>query len=168
MKRFVASVIFFLVASTGVVAAQALEPPSGEVVLMVSGDIAVTNSDEAALFDLEMLSALPVVRFTTSTIWTEGENTFEGAPLSELLRAVGANGGTLRATAINDYAIEIPVPELQDDVPIVAYRMNGEPMSRRQKGPLWIVYPYDSDARYRSEIVYSRSIWQLDRLEVTK
>ncbi len=45
--------------------------------------------------------------------------------------------------------------------------MNGETMPVRRKGPLWIVYPYDSDEAYRSEAIYSRSIWQLDRIEVT-
>jgi len=29
---------------------------------------------------------------------------------------------------------------------------------------LWIVYPYDSDNRFQSEIYFSRSIWQLARL----
>ena len=52
--------------------------------------------------------------------------------------------------------------------PLVAYEMDGETMSRRQKGPLWIVYPFDSDADFRSEVIYSRSIWQLDRLEIVK
>jgi hypothetical protein len=40
-------------------------------------------------------------------------------------------------------------------------------MSVRDKGPLWVIYPYDSDD-YRSEVIYSRSIWQLDRLEVVQ
>jgi hypothetical protein len=43
--------------------------------------------------------------------------------------------------------------------------MDGKTMSVRDKGPLWIIYPYDSSADYRTEVVYSRSIWQLDRIE---
>jgi hypothetical protein len=39
-------------------------------------------------------------------------------------------------------------------------------MSVRDKGPLWLVYPYDSAAKYQSEVVFSRSIWQLNRLEI--
>ncbi|RYH00603.1 oxidoreductase, partial [Salipiger sp. IMCC34102] len=39
-------------------------------------------------------------------------------------------------------------------------------MQVRDKGPLWIVYPYDDTPEYRSEVIYSRSIWQLDRIEV--
>jgi hypothetical protein len=50
--------------------------------------------------------------------------------------------------------------------PIVAFARNGAPMPLRDKGPLWIVYPYDSNPDYQSELIYSRSIWQLDRIEV--
>lgn len=89
-------------------------------------------------------------------------------PLSSLLDRLGVSSGTIRAQAINDYAIEIPVADIETEAPMIAYAMNGENMSRREKGPLWVIYPYDSDAKYRSEVVYSRSIWQLDRIEVVK
>jgi hypothetical protein len=39
-------------------------------------------------------------------------------------------------------------------------------MTVRDKGPLWIVYPYDAKPEYRQELIYSRSIWQLDHIEV--
>ena len=39
-------------------------------------------------------------------------------------------------------------------------------MSLRDKGPLWIVYPFDSNPSYSTEVTYARSIWQLDRIEV--
>ncbi len=52
--------------------------------------------------------------------------------------------------------------------PIIAYLLNGEEMSIRDKGPLWVIYPFDSDADFRSEVVFSRSIWQLDRLEILR
>ncbi|MEC8574513.1 MAG: oxidoreductase, partial [Pseudomonadota bacterium] len=41
-------------------------------------------------------------------------------------------------------------------------------MSLRDKGPLWIVYPFDSDPAYQTEAIYSRSIWQLEEITVTK
>jgi hypothetical protein len=38
-------------------------------------------------------------------------------------------------------------------------------MSIREKGPLWLVYPYDLNKAYQSETIYSRSIWQLVRID---
>jgi len=147
--------------------AQDLPAPEGEVLLTVSGDVATTNTEEGtAAFDLAMLEELGGETIETSTIWTDGTHSFEGVSLQVLVEALGLEGETLRATAINDYAVEIPLTDAVEGGPIVAYRMDGDVMSVRDKGPLWIVYPYDSNADYRSEVIYSRSIWQLDRIEV--
>ncbi len=144
-----------------------LPAPSGDILLTISGNVSQTNTDEGtAEFDLGMLQNLGQVEFNTTTIWTDGVNTFAGVPLAAVLNRLGITSGNLRATAINDYAIDLPVSEVGDQAPIIAYHLNGAPMSRRDKGPLWIVYPYDSDGKFRSEIIYSRSIWQLDRIVV--
>lgn len=148
--------------------AEELPVPEADSLLTVSGHISRTNVQDTAQFDLEMLKAMTVTTVTTTTIWTEGEQVFEGVPLAALLVAVGAEGTTVLASAINDYTVEIPVDSITEDVPIVAFSQNGEEMSRRQKGPLWIIYPYDSDPEYQTEVVYSRSIWQLDRIELAK
>ena len=60
--------------------------------------------------------------------------------------------------------MDIPAESANADAPMVAYHIDGEIMSSREKGPLWVVYPYDQDVKYRTELIYSRSIWQLDRL----
>ena len=68
--------------------------------------------------------------------------------------------------ALNDYAVDIPVADAVEGGPIVAYEIDGKALPIRNRGPLWIVYPYDARADYRSEVVYARSIWQLDRLDI--
>ncbi len=115
---------------------------------------------------LEALDALPQSAFVTTTIWTDGAVAFSGVSLKTLLDHFMAKGVEVELVALNDYAIKIPFEELEDDIPIIATRMGGEVMSVRDKGPFWLVYPYDSDPKYRSEVVYSRSIWQLSRVKV--
>lgn len=146
--------------------AETLPRPADDVILTVTGEIANTNADGAAEFDLAMLEALPATEYTTETIWTEGEHTFRGVALGELMDRVGAEGSTISAVAINDYAVDIPMSDAAKGRALVAYRLDGETMSVREKGPLWIVYPYSSDADFRSEVIYSRSIWQLKELKV--
>lgn len=140
--------------------------PTGEVILTIDGAITETNGDGVAQFDLDQIKALPAATFTTTTTWTTGDQEFTGVPLKALLEAVGATGGTITATALNNYAVDIPAETLSDTAPIVAYLINGETFSRRDKGPLWIVYPYDSDPQYQTELVYGWSIWQLSNLTV--
>ncbi|TPW29112.1 oxidoreductase [Martelella alba] len=149
------------------VSAADLAMPEGPVILRVSGAISATNTpDGEAVFDRAMLDALPQEDFTTGTVWTEGTNHFSGVPLSDLLGLVGANGKMLKLVALNDYAVEIPVADIDPKAPIIASHLDGEEMSVRDKGPLWLVFPFDDNPAYRSEVTYSQSIWQLAKIEV--
>ncbi|MBU2994501.1 molybdopterin-dependent oxidoreductase [Octadecabacter sp. 1_MG-2023] len=152
----------------GAARADDVPPPNGDVILTVTGT--VQSSDEALNreFDYESLSALGLDRIDTSTIWTDGVQTFEGVSLKSFIDSLGIEDGTLFATAINDYTVEIPVSDAVENGPIIAFVMNGERMTVRDKGPLWIIYPYDASSSYRTEVIYSRSIWQLDRIEVVE
>lgn len=124
------------------------------------------QTEPAAQYTIEDLRALEPVTFETETIWTTGPQQFTGVPLAVLMQQMGVSGGQLVAHAVNDYSVEIPVSDAVEGGPIVAFERNGAEMSLRNKGPLWVVYPYDSNPDYRTEEVYSRSIWQLDRIVI--
>ena len=128
--------------------------------------LSISNGQTTIELALSDLDQMPQVTFTTTTIWTEGDVTFSGVPLSHLLEHAVATGVTLRMMALNDYAVDMPIDEIEDLHPIVATRMNGEKMRVRDKGPYWIVYPYDSDPGLQTETTYARSIWQLKSLSV--
>lgn len=142
-----------------------LAAPKGDVLLTVSGNVGVSNANGAAALDREMLEAMTPTTITTSTIWTEGVHSFQGVSLKDLVEGLDIKGTKLRATAVNDYAIEIPLSDAVKGGPIIAYLIDGNEMSLREKGPLWVIYPFDDNADYRKEVIYSRSIWQLDRIE---
>lgn len=166
LKSRIAALSALLTLALGVPAMAELATPAGEVILTIDGAITQTNSPEGATFDMEMLQALPASGFETSSTWTVGKNRYDGVPLKVLLDAVGATGGTITATALNNYSVQIPIEAIEENVPIVAYHIDGETFSRRDKGPLWIVFPYDAGAAYQSELVYGWSIWQLARLTI--
>ncbi len=130
--------------------------------------LTLTYNGQTQTFDRPALEALGTETVETTTIWTEGTQVFEGVSLARLAQEIGAEDGRLLATAINDYTVEIPVSDAVENGPILAITMNGEAMSVRDKGPLWVIYPYDANADYRTEVIYSRSIWQLDRIEVVQ
>ncbi len=146
--------------------AEPLAPPSGEVILTVTGQIDRTNQNGAAALDLAQLAAMGMAEIKTSTIWTDGVQHFEGVPLATVLAAVGASGSALRVTALNEYAIDIPMTDAVPGGPLLAFRMNGVDLSPRDKGPIWLVYPYDKGGAFKQEVTYARSIWQLERIEV--
>lgn len=147
-------------------AAWALDKPAGAPVLTLSGKISVTNVDKKAVFDAAMLAALPQHSFTTSTPWYKAPVKFTGPLLSDVLRAAKASGTTLRAVALNDYKVAIPAEDATRFKVIVARLIDDKPIPVREKGPLFVVYPFDSDSELRTTKYYDRSIWQLKAIEV--
>lgn len=127
-----------------------------------------TSATDAPVIELslETLDSLDQITFSTTTIWTDGDVQFSGVSLKALLAYLDVDGQSLEMVALNDYAVTMPVADLEDVAPILATRMNGETMSVRDKGPYWVVFPYDSDPKYSTETNYARSIWQLNRLKV--
>jgi hypothetical protein len=163
----VSAFCLFVPVQTGIAhAQQEFAPPTGEVMLKIDGKVAAKNSEEGLLLDLAMLKAMPVTTIKTTTQWTEGMQTFTGVSLKLLLDTVGADGTTVSAVALNDYIVPLDIAALEQEAPIVAYEINGETFSRRDKGPLWIIYPYDLGDKYQTEEVFAQSVWQLLQLTV--
>lgn len=146
--------------------AMALDKPAGPVVLTISGNVAQANSGQQALFDMKMLEKLPQKSFSTQTPWYPKPVTFTGPLLRDVLAAAGAKGSKIVAVALNDYKTEIPFADVSRHEVIVARLMNDKPMPVREKGPLFIVYPFDTKAELRAEIYYNRAAWQLNALRV--
>ena len=144
----------------------ALAAPAGKVLLSVTGRVASANAPQRADFDLAMLDALPQHSFATSTPWYKEVRKFSGPLLRDVLSAAGASGSTLGAIALNNYKVEIPADDPHKFKVLLATRLDDKLMAVRDKGPLFIIYPYDDSADLRSERYYSRSAWQLRKIDV--
>jgi len=117
-------------------------------------------------FNLNTLESLPQHQFTTMTPWSDQPIAFSGPLLRDVLALAGTKGHTILANAINDYRVNIPFEDATRFDMIVATRLNGDRMSVRDKGPLFVVYPFDSLPELQQARYYERSIWQLKSLEV--
>ena len=144
----------------------ALDRPKGKVVLTVSGKIGIRNAGTAAEFDMDMLAALPQHSFSTKTPWYPDARKFTGPLLREVLAAVDAQGKTLRAIALNEYKVDLPLGDALKFNLVLARLMDDKPMPVRDKGPLFIIYPFDSDETLRAERYYSRAAWQVKTIDV--
>lgn len=125
-----------------------------------------SKSGQSTTFTDADLMALPQVSFETETIWTEGVVAFSGPSLKSVIDHAGVSPGDVELYAINDYNVVLPIEKIEDGAPIIANRINGEPFSVRDKGPLWIVFPYDGESQYNTEEYFALSVWQLNRLNV--
>ena len=141
-------------------------PSEAKPILTVSGQISKPNGDGVVQFDREALEKLGLVTIETTTPWYKGTVKFEGVPLHKLMQSVGATGQRVTAVALNDYSSDLPIEDFAKYNVILALKRDGEYMPVRDKGPLFIVYPYDNSPELRSQKFYSRSVWQVSRLIV--
>jgi hypothetical protein len=120
-------------------------------------------------FGLPALQQLPQRKIVTATPWYSSAVEFAGPLLRDVLEAAGAGtaaGGILRCIALNDYRVEIPADDVRRYDVVVAHQLNGKPMSVREKGPLFVIYPFDEQPQLRTTTYYSRCIWQLKAIEL--
>lgn len=145
-----------------------LDLPTGPVVLVVTGNIQKTNIGVAAHFDMDMLFDLPKHTLYTSTLVTDGVKRFDGVWVRDLLDLLNPLDKTtiVVASALNDYAVSIPLTDFYDYDVLLATHMDGVQLLPTDKGPLWIVYPRDS-LRKLQDIRYDyRWVWQLNHLDL--
>jgi len=144
-------------------------PPAtgdGKPILTISGKIAPPSGGSVVQFDRASFESLGMTTIETKTPWYPGPVKFEGVALDKLMSAVGATGKTITAIALNDYSSEIPMDDFSKYHPILATKRNGEYMPVSDKGPLFVIYPFDSDPELQSQQFYSRAVWQVVKLVV--
>ncbi|MEO0501681.1 MAG: molybdopterin-dependent oxidoreductase [Pseudomonadota bacterium] len=146
-------------------ASAGLATPAGAVVLTIYGAIDRKNAGDEAQFDREMLMELDWIEIETYTSFTSGPQRFAGPTLASVLAAVGVRGGQMRASAINDYTVSIPVSDAAQHDVILAMDVDGTPMRVRDKGPIWVVYP-QSEEEAEKKNFDGEMIWQLERIRI--
>ncbi len=71
--------------------------------------------------------------------------------------------------ALNDYAADIDLSDIEKYQPIVAYWQDGKPMRVRDKGPFWLIYPQSSFPKELNiERYHSQMVWQLKQIHIAK
>lgn len=101
---------------------------------------------------------------TTSSPWYEGKTTFTGPLLRDVLALANFKSDTIEAKALNDYRITIPYEDVVKFNVVLAHTINGERLTIRTRGPLFVIYPFDKVADLRVSTYYARCIWQLTQL----
>ena len=146
---------------------QRIPAPEGEVILTASGNLTRSTDGEIAELDWAMLEALGFQTVTTTSPWYDEAHIFEGVPARALMEYLGIEAQEVTAIALNDYQASIPAKDFLEKNVLLALSMDGKPLSVRDKGPVFIIYPFDQDESLRNETYFARSVWQLRELKFT-
>jgi hypothetical protein len=145
------------------------EGQKGSPLLSVSG-AALSGAPRGRVeFDMADLERFAQRRIVTTTPWYSSAREFTGPLMRDVLAAAGlppAKDGQARCTALNDYRVDIPLNDIRKYDVIVARLLDGKAMSVREKGPLFVMYPFDDQPELRTSLNLARCIWQLRAIEV--
>ena len=120
----------------------------------------------AATFNMSFLLSLPQHTFVAQTPWYKKPVKFTGPLLRDVLAAAKVKGTMIHAIAMDEYRAQIPFSDAQQYDMILAHQMNGQTLTAKNKGPLFVVYPFDSKPELQAIRFYARSIWQLKSIQV--
>jgi hypothetical protein len=149
-------------AAVSAVAAGAAVQGATPVILSLRGKVRGGSVD----FDARALAALGTATVRTRTQWLAEPATWSGVPLARVLASVDAAGQTLRMRALNDYSVTVPVADVPRYAPILAGKMDGKVLGVRERGPLIVIYPFDSFPEINTQVFYDRAVWQLREITV--
>jgi hypothetical protein len=142
---------------------ESLAADGARPILTVSG----LSGGAVQTFDRSRLEALGTTTLDEETPWYEGRRRFEGVSLSRVLAEAGASSATgVHLHALNDYTVDIAMTEVERYQPILALKRDGTYMTVREKGPLFLVFPFHEHPEIRTPWYYSRAIWQVDAIFV--
>ena len=150
-----------LILAASLVAAPAAKAADPALTLSLGSD-----SAEKLEFTLEALSELPQVTIVTVNEFSDGEVSYRGPLVRDVLAHLGLErADTIRLTAANDYYVDIPTSDFRRYNVILALEADGKRLSRREKGPLWVMYPISDHPELQDPVYNTRLIWQVVRIE---
>ena len=139
-------------------------------VASAGGDVylSVTNASDGFVIELTEDDLLAMEQFTVQTEneFVDGMAEFTGPLARDVIALLNATDiETLKLTAVNDYAVDVPMSDILDYDVIFAMSQNGTRFSIRDKGPIWVIYPMSDNVELRDRVYNDRLIWQLVKVD---
>lgn len=135
-----------------------------EIILSLKGAACCAGANEAH-FSPEALAALPQAKIVTKTPWTEGLHTYQGVKLSTLLANNQLKSTAVTIRALNNYWASIPASVIEKYQPLLATHADGVALTRRNKGPIWVILPLSAHPEIDTERFHSYMVWQTRSIE---
>jgi hypothetical protein len=128
--------------------------------------LTLQNGAEILELTMEQIQALKQHTIVTANEFTNGPVSYTGPLARDVLEQLALDSvDTVRFTAANDYYIDVPTEELHRYDVVLALEADGQRLSRRDKGPLWLMYPISDNPELAGPVYNARLIWQVVRVE---
>lgn len=143
---------------------------SEPVVLSVYGDIRVNDRHYDQMdFTLSELQALTQSDITTAHPWSIAPQHYHGVDMNALFGLLFNHRRVLsiQLEALNDFSVAVDWSQIEAFSPILAWQEDEQVMTRRNKGPLWLVLPFDQVPKVQQADFLHFMVWQLRAIRVS-
>lgn len=103
---------------------------------------------------------------TTIFALGNGEHKVKGVLMRDLLKYFGGKGEVVKLTALDGYAMDIPVTDFETYDAVIATEIDGQPLTIREHGPAWLLYPASGHPELIDTVYESRAVWQIKTIEI--
>jgi hypothetical protein len=127
--------------------------------------LTLVNGTQVLELSIDDLAAMPQTPVNTENEFVDGKVAYRGPLVRDVLARVGLDkADNVRFVAANDYYVDIPTQNFRDYDAILAIEADGVRLSRRDKGPVWLMYPISDFTELQDPIYSRRLIWQVVKI----
>jgi hypothetical protein len=127
--------------------------------------LTLVNGSEQLEYTTDELAAMPQTTILTENEFVDGQVSYRGPLVRDVLAEAGLDKlESVRFVAANDYYVDIPTQNFRDYDAILALEADGERLSRRDKGPIWLMYPISDHPELHDPTYSRRLIWQVVKI----
>jgi hypothetical protein len=139
---------------------------AGQPIYVITGNIAAEHGPAKAIAaeDLETIG----YREIDTRVLTLGDQKrhVKGVLARDVIKYAGGKGESLKIQALDGYAIDIPMSDIEDYDVVIATEIDGKKLSVRDRGPAWMIYPVSQHPELDESVYESRSVWQIKSIEI--
>ncbi len=131
--------------------------------------LTLTNTITGMVVEMseEAFMGLDQVIMNTENEWVDGMTAFEGPLARDVLALItDFDAASVKLVAVDDYSVSTPIEHFLEFDVIFAHSMDGNRLSSRSKGPIWVLYPLSDNKELQDPVYNQYQIWQLAAVEV--
>lgn len=128
--------------------------------------VTITQAAQTQRYTQEQLEELGTYELETTTPWRDAPAVFSGVRLRDLLERNGLiDQEDLTVTAENGYKIVLERSVWVDYDPLLATRVDGNPHTRRDRGPIQLVFDMSSEPETGDVPFHKNWVWMLSGID---
>lgn len=143
-----------------------LPAAAGQPIYDITGHIDAAKGPSIPISADEMAAIGATEISTTIFVMGTEPHKVKGVLMRDLVKYAGGQGNSVKIIALDGYAMDIPMSDFNKYDAVVATEIDGKPLTVRDHGPAWLIYPASQHPELKDTVYESRSVWQIKTIEI--